>query len=247
MRKISIVIILFIIVGTWGCNSSKKSLQKGNYYSSVMQSVSKLRRSPNNNKSREALSMAYPMAVDQFMNQVNRMKSGQDRFKNGKIVDSYKMLNQMYDEISRCPACLEVIPNPQDFYGQLKYHTKEAAQERYNAGEEALALGSRPYAIEAYEHFIRADEFMPGYLDVKDKIEEALYFATLKVLVDQVPVPSMQAGLSAEFFQDQIEQFLFNYQDNPFIRFYSTKDQNLKEPDQILVFQFDDFRRRSGK
>ena len=29
--------------------------------------------------------------------------------------------------------------------------------------------------------------------------------------------------------------------DNEFIRFYSTKDQSLKEPDQILVFQFDDF------
>ena len=241
MRKFSIVIILLIIGGVWGCNSSKKSLQKGNYYSSVMQSVSKLRKSPNNKKSRESLSMAYPMAVDQFMNQVNRMKSGQDRFKNGKIVDSYKMLNQMYDEISRCPACLEVVPNLQDFYSQLKYHTREAAQERYNAGEEALALGSRPYAIEAYDHFVQADLYQPGYLDVKNKIEEALYFATLKVLVDQVPVPTMQAGLSAEFFQDQIEQFLFNYQDNPFIRFYSTKDQNLKEPDQILVFQFDDF------
>jgi len=241
MRKYSIVIILFIIGGIWGCNSSKKSLEKGNYYSSVMQSVSKLRKSPNNKKSREALNMAYPMAVDQYMNQVKRMKSGQDRFKNGKIVDSYKVLNQMYDEIRKCPACLEVVPNPQDFYSQLKYHTREAAQERYDAGQEALAMNSRPYAIEAYEHFMQADAYMPGFLDVKDKIEESLYFATLKVLVDQVPVPTMQAGLSAQFFQDQIEQFLFNYQDNPFIRFYSTKDENLKEPDQILVFQFDDF------
>jgi hypothetical protein len=83
--------------------------------------------------------------------------------------------------------------------------------------------------------------YLPGYLDVKNKIEEALYYATLKVLVEQVPVPTMQAGLSAQFFQDQVEQFLFNYQENPFIRFYSTKDQNLKDPDQILVLQFDDF------
>lgn len=241
MRKLSFLVILVIIGGVWGCNSSKKSLQSGNYYSSVMQAVSKLRKSPNNKKSRESLSMAYPLAVEQHMGQVNRMKSGQDRFKNGKIVDSYKMLNNMYDEIRRCPAALEVIPNPEDFYSQLKYHTKEAAGERYAAGEEAMKMGSRPYAIEAYDHFVQADLYQPGYLDVKDKIEEALYFATLKVLVDQVPVPTMQAGLSAQFFQDQIEQFLFNYQDNPFIRFYSTKDENLKEPDQILVFQFDDF------
>lgn len=230
------------IIGTmWSCSSSKKSFESGNYYNSVMQSVNKLRKSPNNKKSSEILSQAYPMAVDFYMNQVNRMKDSQDRFKNGKIVDAYKMLNNMHDEIRRSPAALQVIPNPEDFYNQLKYHTREAASERYTAGEEALAMGNRSYAIQAYEHFIQADLYQPGYLDVKNKIDEARYFATLKVLVEQVPVPSMQAGLSAQFFQDQIEQFLFNYQDNEFIRFYSIKDENLKEPDQILVFQFDDF------
>jgi hypothetical protein len=241
MKKLSIIIFAIVIGGLWGCNSSKKSFESGNYYGSVMQSVSKLRKSPNNKKSREVLSQAYPMAVDFYLDQVTRMKDGQDRFKNGKIVDTYKMLNNMHDAIRRSPAALQVIPNPQDFYNQLKYHSKEAAAERYTAGEEALAMGTRPYAIQAFEHFIQADLYQPGYLDVKNKIEEAKYFATLKVLVEQVPVPSMQAGLSAQFFQDQIEQFLFNYRSNEFIRFYSMRDENLKEPDQILVFQFDDF------
>lgn len=241
MRKLSIFILVVAIGTIWGCGSSKKTFESGNYYSSVMQTVNKLRKSPNNKKSREVLSQAYPMAVDFYLNQVNRMKNGQDRFKNGKIVDSYKMLNNMHDEIRRCPAALEVIPNPEDFYNQLKYHTQQAAAERYTAGEEALAMGSRPYAIEAYEHFVQADLYSPGYLDVKNKIDEARYFATLKVLVEQVPVPTFQAGMSAQFFQDQIEQFLFNYQENEFIRFYSTRDENLKDPDQLLVFQFDDF------
>ena len=37
------------------------------------------------------------MAVDFYMNQVIRMKDSQDRFKNGNIVDAYKMLNNMHD------------------------------------------------------------------------------------------------------------------------------------------------------
>lgn len=241
MRKFSIIILIFVIGGFWGCSSSKKSFESGNYYVSVMQSVSKLRKSPNHKKSRETLSHAYPMAVDYYQAQVTRMKDSQDRFKNGKIVDAYKMLNNMHDEIRRSPAALQVIPNPEDFYNQLKYHNREAAAERYSAGEEALAMGTRPYSIEAYGHFVQSDLYLSGYLDVKDKIEEAKYYATLKVLVEQVPVPTMQAGLSAQFFQDQIEQFLFNYHDNEFIRFYSMRDENLKDPDQILVFQFDDF------
>lgn len=241
MRKLSIIILVAIIGTIWSCSSSKKSYESGNYYGSVMQSVNKLRKSPNHKKTREVLGQAYPMAVDYYMNQVNRMKDSQDRFKNGKIVDAYIMLNNMHDAIQKSPAALQVVPYPEDFYNQLKYHTKEAAAERYTAAEEALKMGSRSYAIEAYDHFVQADLYEPGYLDVKNKIDEARYFATLKVLVEQVPVPTMQAGLSALFFQDQIEQFLFNYQENEFIRFYSTKDENLKDPDQILVLQFDDF------
>ncbi len=227
--------------GILRCTSSKKSFKSGNYYASVMQSVSKLRKSPNNKKSREILSQAYPMAVDFYQNQIVRMKDSQDRFKNGNIYDAYAMLNNMYDAIKRSPAALQVIPNPEDNYSQFKYYAKEAAGERYVAGEEALNMNSRPYAIEAYTHFVKCNLYQPGYLDVRDKIEEAKYYATLKVLVEQVPVPTMQAGLSAQFFQDQIEQFLFNYQDNEFIRFYSTRDQSLENPDQILVLQFDDF------
>ncbi len=241
MKKVSILLVAVMIISFWGCNSSKKSFESGNYYNSVMQSVSKLRKSPNNKKSRETLDQAYPMAIDFYMAQINRMKSGQDRFKNGKIVDAYTMLNNMHDEIRRSPAALQVIHNPQDYYNQLKFHTREAAAERYAAGEEALAMGSRPYAIEAFSHFVQADRYQPNYLDVQDKMAEAKYLGTLKVLVEQAPVPSMQAGLSVAFFQDQIEQFLFNYQGNEFIRFYSAKDENLKDPDQILYFQFDDF------
>ena len=241
MKRLSLFLIPVVVALCWSCGSSKKTFQSGNYYASVMQSVDKLRKAPNNKTARETLSMAYPMAVEQLNNDVNRMKNSQDQFKNGVIYDSYVLLSNMYDEIRRSPAALEVIPNPQDYYSQLKYYAGEAARERYTAGEQALAMGTRPYAIEAYNHFVKADLYSPGYMNVKNKIEEALYYGTLKVLVEQVPVPTFQAGMSAQFFQDQIEQFLFNYRDNPFIRFYSSKDQNLKEPDQILVFQFDDF------
>ena len=126
MKKLSIIIFTIFLAGQWGCNSSKKSFESGNYYSSVMQSVSKLRKNPSHKKSIEILGQAYPMGVDFYMSQVNRMKGSQDRFKNGKIVDSYKMLNNMHDAIQKCPGALQIIPYPEDFYNQLKFHNKEA-------------------------------------------------------------------------------------------------------------------------
>ncbi|NJN27665.1 MAG: hypothetical protein HC819_17705 [Cyclobacteriaceae bacterium] len=241
MKNTIFLLLAICIAGVWACSSSKKAYESGDYYSSVMMSVNKLRKNPSHKKTREILAQAYPMAHDYYINQIDRLKNGQDRFKNGAIYDNYKMLNNMYDEIRTSPGALQVISNPKDYYNQLKLYAKEAAAERYAAGEDALAMGTRNGAIDAYYHFVQANMYQPGYLDVNNKIEEAKYKGTLKVLVEQVPVPSMQAGLSAQFFQDQIEQFLFNYRSNEFIRFYSSQDNNLQDPDQILVLQFDDF------
>ena len=241
MKNLTVYFLLLSLTAFWGCGSSKKSFQTGDYYTAVMKAVSKLKKNPNNKKSGEVLRQAYPMAVKYYLDEAERMEAGNDRFKNGNIYDAYQKLSNIYDEIRRSPGALRIIPDPKDYYDRLKYYAREAAGERYTAGEEALALGGRQNAMVAYEHFAKADMYLPGYLDVKDKIEEARYKATLKVLVRQIPVPSFQAGLSAQFFQDQIEQYLFNYKDNEFVRFYSERDQNLKDPDQILILQFDDF------
>ena len=241
MKKLLLLTVSASILIFSGCSSSKKSFQSGDYYTAVMKAVSKLRKSPNNKKAAEVLRQAYPLAVNYYLDEAERMKSGNDQFKNGKIYDAYEKLTNIYNEIRRSPGALRVIPEPRDFYDQLKYYAREAASEQYAAGQAALDMGGRQNARIAYEHFAKADLYSPGYLDVKDKIEEALYYATLKVLVKQIPVPTFQAGMSAQFFQDQVEQFLFNYRDNDFVRFYSERDENLKEPDQILILQFDDF------
>ncbi len=241
MKKLNYLILILLIGTMFSCTSGKKSLKHGNYYQSVIQSVERLRKSPNNKNAIETLSSAYPMAESYYKSNIERMKGSQDRFKNGKIVESYRILNNMHDQIQRCPGALNVIPYPTDYYNQLKLYTTQAAEERYQAGVEALGMGSRNYALEAYDHFMRANDFSPGYKDVADKIEEARYFATLKILVDQVPVPTVQYQLSVQFFQDQVEQFLFNYHENEFVRFYSIQDSSLQNPDQILIVQFEEF------
>ena len=67
MKNFIIIVFAIGMAGLWACSSSKKTFESGDYYSSVMQSISKLRKSPNNKKSREVLSQAYPMAVDFYL------------------------------------------------------------------------------------------------------------------------------------------------------------------------------------
>jgi hypothetical protein len=68
--------------------------------------------------------------------------------------------------------------------------------------------------------------------------------ATLRVIVEQIPVPA-RYNLSGGFFQDKVEEFLHsNYPERTFIQFYTpteAKSIELPNVDQIIRIQFDDF------
>ena len=53
-------------------------------------------------------------------------------------------------------------------------------------------------AKRAYHLFREANQFVPGYQEVNDMIAEAKFNATLKVIVEQIPVPT-RYKLSANF------------------------------------------------
>jgi len=241
MKKTSLIFFSYIIVYLLSCTSAKQSFEHGDYYQSVIQSVEKLRKNPNHKKTQEILSQSYPLAVQYLNDQIKRYQSVNEPMKNSQIVNAYIQLNRMYDEIQRSPGALQVIPNPHNFYSEMTKYKRLAAAEQYLAGETLLKSGNREEAKHAYQHFVQANKYFPGYMDVNEKIREAQYVATLKVRVEQLHPPTVQYDLSISFFQDQVEQLLFNYNQNPFVRFYAANDPSLKNPDQILIVQFDDF------
>jgi hypothetical protein len=114
-------------------------------------------------------------------------------------------------------------------------------------GEELLARArdthNRGEAIEAYRHFEVAVSLMGEYMDSRDKLAEAKFLATLKVVVE--PIPSQRSlEISHEFFENKILEFIESMQVNEFVQFYSFAEaQNigLDQPDQIIQLQFDDF------
>jgi len=241
MKQLNYLFMLVIIVVLSNCSSGKKTLEQGNYYQSSIQAVERLRRNPSHNKSREVLANSYPLAVQYYTDRIYNINHSNDPFKNGNIIEQYEMLNALYEQIMRSPGALSVIPNPNKYYDEIRQITETAAEERYQAATMALALGTRESAKEAYYHLIKADSYVPDYRDVNEKMEEALDIATLKVIVDQIPVPTVNFQLSVGFFQDQVDEFLFHYNQNPFVRFYSTKDTWLENPDQIMILMFDQF------
>ncbi len=246
MKGILKMSVLMILLGTLGaCTSGKKSFEKGDYYSSVLKAVERLRKNPDHKKSKETLRIAYPAAVEYLNSEVNNLQASGQRFKWGKIVNAYEQVNRMSDEIRRSPGALKVIPNPSRFYSRLENARSSAAEEHYATGLRLLNPNNRESSKNAHEQFQRAIGFKPGYKDSQQKLAEAREYATLKVVLDQIPVPG-RYSLSANFFQDKVEEFLRGggiYQ-NEFLRFYTPQQAdraNLNDADHILSMYFDDF------
>jgi hypothetical protein len=207
-----------------------------------MTSVSRLRRNTDHKKSVETLRQAYPLAVRYYEDQANNVLASNNEFKWTSVVQSYTMINMMYDEIKRSPGAMAVIPNPVNYHNKLDEAKRNAAEENYQAGILALTVGSRDKAKQAYGLFKRANDFVVGYKEVNSYMEQALFAATVKVLITPVPA-TRNVAWSAEFFNDKISEFLHTASINEFVKFYTVSEaQTLKlNPDHIIELTFDEF------
>ena len=237
-------LLLILSIVLVACTTAKSQYEKGNYYDSVMRSVEKLRKSPNNKTARETLANAYPQAVNTFMDKLENEDHANIDFKFTKAVYTYQQLNNMYESIQRSPGAKQVITNPKKYYKTLDKIKPDAAEEQYAAGMYQLSMGNRENAKQAYHYFLKADKFVPGYKNVGENIDEAYHRSILHVVANLKPVQSRTYELSADVFYRQVENTLAQIENNEFIRFYTPEQaakNDLQHPDQILELNFEDF------
>lgn len=242
--KTHLLVFAMLAATVFACSSGKKAYERGDYYGAVNKAVNRLRQNPDHGRSMDILREAYPLAVEYFESQASNEIASNSAFKWKNAIQSYTLLNQLYEQIRQCPGCLKVVPSPKNYYAEIAPLKEKAAEESYNAGIASLMKGTRNDAKQAYYNFADAQAFVPGYKDVIEYLDKAKYEATLKVILEQIPVPS-RYNLSGGFFQDKVEEYLHtNYTDLSFIRFYTpheAESERLERPDQILRIQFDDF------
>jgi hypothetical protein len=242
MKLRLLIWISFLILAA--CSSGKKAYERGDYYDAVTKSITRLRQKPDHSKSVETLKNAYPLAVEYFETQANNEIASNSEFKWKNAIQSYSNINNMYEQIRTCPGCMKVIKAPKNYYAEIGPLKEKAAEESYNAGINALMKGTRNEAKKAYFNFVDVQAFAPGYKDVVEYLDKSKWEATLKVILEQIPVPN-RYSLSGGFFQDKVEAYVHkNYPEQGFIKFYTpieAKNTNLAQADHILRIQFDDF------
>jgi hypothetical protein len=233
-----------MIVLVESCKSTgMRALTQGKYDTACLQAIDKLRSSPNNEKAKSALMQAYPLAVSYTEKETERLlKSVSDDSRYQKIFDLYGAMNNIAIEISRCPAALLIIPHADYYNSQLETARNMAAEELYLLAVKNLNTGTHAAARRAYLQFQRTNSIIAGYKDVATKLQQAKWMATLKVVLEQMPV-SGQYKISADFFQNKVFEYLSTNIRNEFVQLFSpeeAKDIDL-HPDQIIRLNFLDF------
>ena len=239
------IFISYLILGLLlvSCSTGKKALERGDYYTATLQAVNRLRSNPDSKKAISALKDSYPMALKYYKGKIDNALRGSSPFKYSETVDYYERMNQLADEISRCPAALNLFPKVNYYSAELSQAKNLAAEEQYNAGLSNEKTNTRNSWKDAFYNYQQADCYVSGYKDVIERMKQAKFNATLKVIVEQITVPRMYQ-LTSDFFLNRILESLTSNRPNEFVEYYSpesAENAGIKYPDQVLRMSFDDF------
>jgi len=233
---------LVILIVT-SCSSGNKAYKRGDYFKATIESIDRLRSSPNSEKSQEVLLKAYPQALKMAEREIANVQAANKQDKFDVLVFQYERVNQLANEIYRCPKANELIDNPKEYITELENAKKDAAEQNYDLGLKAYDLDNIEQARVAYNYFVRTNQYVNGYKDVLRKIEESRYEATLRVVV-QKPITSSNFQYSADFFYTNLVSEMSRTAQNRFVRFYTEEEaykDNMKDPHQYIVLNFEDF------
>ena len=180
MKKIG-YLLLFISL-FYGCASSKKLLEKGEYDKAIAKSAKALRKDPNDSKQMNILQEAYSQA-NMFDNEQIGFLKKENRGDNWfKIYIIYSRLKKREDIIRSLP--------PQDrnqftlvnYDNQIIHSKKQAVSNFYQQGLALLNKGGKQNARVAYQDFIKVHNIYPNYKNINHLIDESHFHGINNIL-----------------------------------------------------------------
>jgi hypothetical protein len=244
MKRLNLfsVVLIFLL---FSCSSGKKAMEKGDYFGGAEQAINRLRSKPSDEKAAAILKDSYSLMLKWVQDETDLKLSQNNIFKWEEVMLLLQRVNDVSSLIRRSPAALKIIPEPKVYTSELEMAVQKAAEARYNEGVRMLESKLREDARLAFVHFDKCNLLIPGYRDVKEKMMAAKSSATVRVIVESIPVHAKAFQLTAGFFYDQVLEFLNNrFKEKSFVRFYTPEEaerMEIRYPDMVLRLEFYDF------
>ena len=212
------IVIPFLIIS---CSSGLQQLKKGNFDEAIFTSANRLKQKPDNKKALEVLREAYPLAINDHKRAISIFENSQEPFRWEKALAEYQALNSIYEVISHSSVSVREVGVPQHYAREAETARQLAADERYQAGELALAhKENRLAAKDAVGQFERANQLIPNYKSANQKAEEAFQYAIHRVVIEPIydvyrlhrdEYNELQANFDREIFRSKTPSLFVRY------------------------------------
>ena len=234
-----LALILCVLIS---CATGQNAFDRGNYEIALDRAVRRLQSNPNNKKAQRVLLNGYQTASRFHLNRITQIKQSGDPRKWEGIFSEYSRLNKYYQDIQRCPACMDLV-QPQAYFQEQENAGISAAKALVDLGNGALELKTIEGGREAYRFYRQALNFDNRLGNIDSLLETAMYMGTLRVLIEPIPIHSRNLEITNEYFENKLFEYLSRFGQGHFVRFMTPDEirQTQEEPDHVLLLQFDDF------
>lgn len=237
--------LLLIIISSLAisCKTASKLYEKGRYDDAVELASKKLQKDPNDPKLLDVLQNSYRFAVDDHESRIRNYASSNNELKWEWTYNEYVDLQRLYESIRRSPDVFNRV-RPTDYSSYMVTFGEKAGQVRYDRGVTLMSNNDKLSFRKAYREFQSALAFIPGDIDVRQKMEEAYHNAVVNVVVLGVEERSSYQYSSYNnryrSFDDNILRYLQSNNGNEFVKYYSefdARNRNVR-PDHFVDVRF---------
>ncbi len=245
MKTLLCFLLLGTVVGFSGCATGGRAFEKGRPEMALRQAANRLKSRPENAKALAAFRQAYPAAIEGRRAAIAELEATREAFRWEKILTEYEALQEIYDRLKDCSACVQEAGWPRNYAAELSLVRNRAAAARLNAGRTLMAYRTeREPAKTAYLHFVKADQLVPNYPDARRWADTAFQYALFRVVIE--PVRNVYRLDRSDYREltDELGAALFRSSPpSPFVRYLTPEAaaQDTLAPNEVVELGFLDY------
>ncbi len=167
------------------CKTSKDYLSRIDEDRTLFDAAKALSRHPGDSDATKALPLLYKQAEIRHLKKINTYSGNKELSRWDKIVDEYSILQKMYSAIGETALGSSLV-SPVNYQSTIYDLKQQATEDYYLQATINLDRPGRNDAKTAYTYFKKADKWVPGYKDAKEKMNEAYQHAVINVVINPV-------------------------------------------------------------
>ncbi|MDQ6756224.1 MAG: hypothetical protein M3004_04730 [Bacteroidota bacterium] len=179
-----IYIYLSFMVFLFAACSSGKTVSKTTEDRALLSVLKKLDKDPSNTELKNTITGLYNEAAKSHLDKIEVYNTLTEADKWIKIIKEYEALNKLYQTIATSTAAKLV--STQSYTSEIQSAKQNGAEAYYNIGITDIGNSDKQSARNAYYAFRKADEFVPGYKDVRQQLNNAYEKSIVKVVINSV-------------------------------------------------------------